>query len=98
MKFASAGFDYPQLSALILAAPLKGRTTLIQSIGRVVRSYPDKNNPIVIDLIDTDFPSLFESNINIKINVIKKEFDIEDEVFRVLNYQFSKKDIDYDDY
>jgi superfamily II DNA or RNA helicase len=98
MKFASAGFDYPQLSALILAAPLKGRTTLIQSIGRVVRSYPDKNSPIVIDLIDTDFPSLFENNIITKINVIKKEFNIEDEVFNILNYQFSKKDIDYDDY
>lgn len=98
MKYASAGFDYPQLSALILATPLKGKTTLIQSIGRIVRSYVDKNNPLVIDLIDVDFPSLFENNISTKINVIKKEFDVEDSAFKILNYQFSKKDIDYDDY
>lgn len=94
-KFASAAFDYPQLSALIFGSPLKGKTSLIQTIGRVIRNHPDKPQPIIIDLIDQSFPSLFEKNIPIKMNIIKNEFDVTNDIFKTITYQPRINDDDY---
>jgi superfamily II DNA or RNA helicase len=87
MKFASAAFDYPQLSALIFGSPLKGKISLIQTIGRVIRSHPGKPQPIIIDLIDQAFPSLFAKNICIKTNIIRNEFGVDESVFKDITYQ-----------
>ena len=44
-KFASHGFDYVELSALILASPYRGAIALVQMIGRILRGYKGKKAP-----------------------------------------------------
>jgi superfamily II DNA or RNA helicase len=73
-KYCSAGFDFKELSALILASPYKGKISLVQSIGRVLRLAPGKKSPVVFDLMDKQFPNLFESNIATKNKVFIDEF------------------------
>jgi superfamily II DNA or RNA helicase len=76
-KYASHAFDYAELSRLILAVPLSGKKSLIQTIGRVVRSFPGKTDAIVYDLIDVDseFRGLFTSSIEQKKSILVNEFD-----------------------
>lgn len=83
-KLASHGFDYSELSCLILATPLRGKTSLIQTIGRILRKHEGKKTPLVFDLIDHDFGSIFSETINAKKSIISKEF-------KVIEY----KNIDY---
>ena len=75
-KFASHGFDYDALSSAILALPLFGKTSLIQCIGRILRSSDKpKPSPIVFDLVDLDFRELSSPSIlKIKENILRKEF------------------------
>jgi len=73
--FAGKGFDFKQLSSLILATNLAGRKSLIQVIGRILRNCDNKLAPIVDDLIDLAFPSIFLPDVRTKKNVIKEEFD-----------------------
>jgi len=74
-KFASHGFDYKELSSIILACPLAGKTSLIQCIGRVLRSAPNKDSAIVYDLIDMDFSHAFANKtLQIKRNILSSEF------------------------
>ena len=73
-KFCSAGFDFKELSALILASPYKGKISLVQSIGRILRTSTGKKQPVVFDLMDKQFPSLFESNISGKNKIFSDEF------------------------
>lgn len=64
----------PSLSALILACPLAGKKSLIQVIGRILRSKEGKKNPIVIDLIDMGFPQFFLPEVKKKIKILSSEF------------------------
>lgn len=73
-KYCSAGFDFEELSALILASPYKGKISLVQSIGRILRSSKGKKDPVVFDLLDEQFPTLFENAVNTKNIVYKEEF------------------------
>ena len=77
-KFASHGFDYKELSALILASPYRGSIALIQMIGRILRLSEDKRQPVVFDLMDRNVAFLFENAIIAKTKIFKDEFgDIE---------------------
>ena len=78
-KYASHGFNYPELSALILGSPYRGNISLIQQIGRILRLVANKRSPIVFDLMDRQVSALFESAIGAKIKIFKAEFgnDIE---------------------
>jgi len=78
--FCGKGFDFPALSSLVLATPLMGKKSLIQTIGRILRKSDDKKNPIVVDLVDTDSLSIFPKMMQLKENVIKNEFGIEPEI------------------
>ncbi|MDY0291953.1 MAG: DEAD/DEAH box helicase [Desulfuromonadaceae bacterium] len=51
-KLLKEGFDYPELSSLILATPEKDEVTIIQSCGRVSRYTPNKKQGYVYDLCD----------------------------------------------
>jgi len=73
-KFISKGFDYDELSALIYATPLKGKISLVQTIGRILRSKSGKIKPVVYDLIDTGFGGEFTSTIVVKRAILKKEY------------------------
>jgi superfamily II DNA or RNA helicase len=46
---AQEGLDIPALDTLILATP---KTSVTQSIGRILREAPDKKDPVVVDLVD----------------------------------------------
>lgn len=47
---AKEGLDIPRLDTLILATP-KG--DIVQASGRVQRKHPDKNVPLIVDVVDT---------------------------------------------
>lgn len=47
--YASEGIDIPRLDTLILATP---RGTIEQSVGRILRPFPNKKCPLVIDIKD----------------------------------------------
>ncbi|MBC8427602.1 MAG: hypothetical protein H8D97_01790 [Proteobacteria bacterium] len=73
-KFISKGFDMDELSALIYATPLKGKISLIQTIGRILRRKEGKLKPCVYDLIDTGFGNQFTGTILTKKTILKNEF------------------------
>lgn len=83
-KLASHGFDYSELSCLILATPLKGKVSLIQTIGRILRKHDNKQKPLVFDLIDHDFGNIFSQSIPNKKAIINKEFKVEN--FQYIDY------------
>jgi len=79
-SFIGKGFDFEQLSSLILGTNLAGKKSLIQVVGRILRASTDgrtKKTPVVDDLIDMGFPSLFLPDIRAKKSVIKNEFNCE---------------------
>jgi superfamily II DNA or RNA helicase len=77
-SYAGKGFDFEQLSSLILGTNLAGKKSLIQVVGRILRASTEgkiKKAPIVDDLIDIGFPSLFLPDIRAKKSIIKNEFN-----------------------
>jgi superfamily II DNA or RNA helicase len=76
-KYASEAFDYPSLNRLIIAVPLLGRKSLIQTIGRILRSCSGKSDAIVHDLIDTgkNFNNIFVETVAVKTNILSQEYD-----------------------
>lgn len=49
---AKEGLDIPRLDRLILASPHRDKATIIQSVGRVERTFENKKTPIVYDIVD----------------------------------------------
>lgn len=47
---AQEGLDIPALDTLILATP---KTSITQSVGRILRDAPDKKDPVVVDFVDS---------------------------------------------
>lgn len=58
-KLAKEGLDVPNLCTVVLACPVKDKTTVIQSAGRVARKADGKDFGTVIDFSD-DFGLLRE--------------------------------------
>ena len=68
-KLFKEGIDVPIADVLHLAFPIKDKTTLIQSKGRVERLYEGKDNAYVIDYVDNAIG--FLNNMYIKRKSIK---------------------------
>lgn len=51
-SLAKEGLDIPKLTHIILATPKRDEATVIQSAGRVSRKHENKQNGLVIDLVD----------------------------------------------
>ena len=51
-SLAKEGLDIPRLDRLFLATPVKDYAVVIQALGRIARTFPGKENPIVYDYID----------------------------------------------
>lgn len=51
-SLAKAGLDIPRLDRLFLASPAKFSATITQSVGRVRRTFPGKETPVVYDFVD----------------------------------------------
>jgi hypothetical protein len=77
LKYATEAFDYAQLNRLLLAVPLLGRKSLIQAIGRILRSCEGKNSAIVFDLIDIgkSIKGIFSDAIERKLKILKEEYE-----------------------
>ena len=76
-SFAGKGFDYDKLSAMILACPLSGKKSLIQVVGRILRTCPGKTAPEVVDLVDLSMPAMFVPEVKMKKGIIRNEFKCE---------------------
>ncbi len=74
-SYAGAGFDFKELSALILACPLSGKKSIIQVVGRILRTCKDKKEAVVLDLIDLAVPSFFMPMVKTKKKLIQDEFN-----------------------
>ncbi|MCR4427358.1 MAG: helicase-related protein, partial [Firmicutes bacterium] len=57
-KLADEGLDVPELAAVILATPTRDSNRTRQRVGRIMRPSPDKQPPVVYDLVDAWVPSL----------------------------------------
>jgi len=86
-KMGSHGFNMPTLSAAIIPILLAGKVSLKQSIGRIVRRLPGKQQPIVVDLEDMDFQNVFRKQLIAKKNVLKTYLPIK-------KYEFLKAIVD----
>jgi superfamily II DNA or RNA helicase len=73
-SYAGKGFDYPGLSALIYASPYSGKISVFQSVGRILRSCEGKKEPVVIDLIDMDVPTIFNEDVKKKKTMLQNEY------------------------
>jgi superfamily II DNA or RNA helicase len=51
-SLAAEGMDIPNLERLAMATPIKDYARVVQSIGRIARTYPSKANPICYDFVD----------------------------------------------
>lgn len=49
---AKEGLDIPRLDRLFLTTPQKDYAVIVQSVGRVARTFKDKQQPIVYDYVD----------------------------------------------
>ena len=47
------GLDIPRLECLFMTSPVKDYTVVVQSIGRIARTFEGKNNPICYDFVDS---------------------------------------------
>ncbi len=53
MSLAKEGLDIPSLDTLFLATPTGSAITVQQAVGRIVREYEGKKQPIVLDFVDS---------------------------------------------
>lgn len=51
-SLAKEGLDIPRLDRLFLATPQKDYAVIVQSVGRVARTFPGKEQPVVYDYVD----------------------------------------------
>lgn len=53
-SLAKEGLDIPRLDRLFLATPHRDKVTIQQSVGRIMRPFKDKKEPIVYDFVDVE--------------------------------------------
>lgn len=76
-KFCNAGLDIPRLNCLLLATPLSGKKSYLQTSGRILRSYATKNKATVVSLFDSCFMNMFIPDIERIRRIIATEHSIE---------------------
>lgn len=71
-QLAKEGLDIPRLERLILATPEKDYAVIVQSVGRIARTFEGKSTPIVKDIVDYKIKTLYKKYKQRK-TVYKKE-------------------------
>lgn len=54
LSLSREGLDIPRLDRLFFASPAKFSAVITQAVGRVRRTFPGKETPVVYDFVDTD--------------------------------------------
>lgn len=83
-QWLNTGIDAPAISVLIMAGSTQASATVLQTVGRVIRTHKDsgKNEAVVIDFMDTDKhmrkhslarKRVYESESGFDLRVIKKQ-------------------------
>ena len=57
-QLAKLGLDIPRLNKLVLITPHRGKTTIQQAVGRIMRPFEGKSQPVVYDIYDSRVPQL----------------------------------------
>lgn len=52
-SLAKEGLDIPRLDRLFMVTPQKDYAVIVQSIGRIARTFPGKDQPVVYDYVDS---------------------------------------------
>jgi superfamily II DNA or RNA helicase len=55
---AKLGLDIPRLNKLVLITPHKDKTTIQQAVGRIMRPFEGKTQPVVYDIYDSKVKQL----------------------------------------
>lgn len=53
-QLAKEGLDIPRLDRLFMVVPQSDYSVIVQSVGRIARKFPDKENPVCYDYVDKD--------------------------------------------
>ena len=78
MRMGKQGLDKPELDLLILATPIMRKYE--QAVGRVLRPYPGKPTPTVVDIVDPY--SYFMGMARSRANYYRsEEFDVKADFF-----------------
>lgn len=93
------GFDVPFLDAIYIDKLLKQEHSIIQTISRVNRAYPGKNDGLIVDFIGIKYGvnkalKKYAKYDNDKIEGIEKAIDIVRDKLEVLDAIFNKFDSD----
>lgn len=83
-QWLNTGIDAPAISVLIMAGSTQASATVLQTVGRVIRTHKDsgKNEAVVIDFMDSDKhmrkhslarKRVYESESGFDLRVIKKQ-------------------------
>lgn len=57
-QLAKLGLDIPRLDTLVLATPKRDKTSIQQAVGRIMRPFEGKEQPVVYDIWDSKVPQL----------------------------------------
>lgn len=71
MSLAKEGLDIPRLDTLFLITPQGSPITTKQAVGRVMRKYPGKLTPMVVDFVDSSIP-IFAALYNKRCRVYRE--------------------------
>lgn len=57
-QLAKLGLDIPRLNKLVLATPKRDKTSIQQAVGRIMRPFEGKGQPVVYDIYDSNITQL----------------------------------------
>lgn len=94
-KLCNKGIDNDKWDTLVLLTPISSPVMLEQTVGRIVRSRSGKSQPVVIDMIDLTYPSVFISMLSKRLNFYREMgFDIDtlnDNLLDMLQESYANK-------
>jgi superfamily II DNA or RNA helicase len=70
--YCSEGLDIPSLDTCLLATP---KVNMVQCVGRILRPMPGKKHPLIVDIVDCDYP-IFTNQFNKRQQYYKKKFEL----------------------
>jgi len=78
MSLVKEGLDIPSIDTLFMTTPTGSSVTVQQAVGRILREYPDKKKPFVVDFVDKD------------IGICQSLFGKRKTIYKKLNYDVTE--------